>query len=75
MPRDIREAVSAQSLPKPATRNQSLVQMFQEVERSQEDSVFLLAMEIETSDVYSFLQNPFLIAYQEKYETKGRHST
>lgn len=73
MPREIREAVSEPVTQKQPTRNQSLVQMFKEVDRSQEDADYLLAMAMITSDIpYRFLQNPFLIAYQEKYESKGR---
>lgn len=62
MPREIRDAVSVPAPQKP-TRNQSLVQLFQEVDRSQDDADYLLAMAIITSVVpYRFQQNPFLIA-------------
>lgn len=72
-PCEIREAVSEPVTQKQPTRNLSLVQMFKEVDRSQEDADYLLAMAMITSDIpYRFLQNPFLIAYQEKYESKGR---
>lgn len=59
MPREIREAVSEPVTQKQPTRNQSLVQMFKEVDRSQEDADYLLAMAMITSDIpYRFCKTP-----------------
>lgn len=75
MPAETRRLRAADKsyVPPPPTRNQSIVAAFGEVERSQEDSDYLLAMAIITGDIpYRWLQNPYLRAYQAKYETKGR---
>lgn len=57
----------------PVSRNQSIIALFAQTERSQENSDYLMAMAIITGDIpYRFLQNPFLLAYQQKYEIKGR---
>ena len=73
IPAEMRPPPPSETTQPKISRNQSIAQMFAEGERSQEDSDYLLGMAVITGDIpYRFLQNPFLVAYQQKYEVKGR---